>query len=206
MISPATSRTWRDRPGGRRQLARVQRLHRVDHAHLGLARARASPARRRRSVSAITGTAQGVAAAQPLGAQTDLRRPTPRRDVQRAAARRRRLAERHVVSVDLPIPGAPPISTSEPGTMPPPRTSSSSPIPVLSRSWLDRLDVPERRSALTAAAARARPAPATPPRPRRRRGSARRACSTPRTPGTDPPSGPTRGRRPSRRGRRTGGP
>ena len=33
-----------------------------------------------------------------------------------------------------PIPGAPPIRTSEPGTIPPPSTLSSSPIPVLSRA------------------------------------------------------------------------
>ena len=34
------------------------------------------------------------------------------------------------VSVDLPIPGEPPSSTSEPGTRPPPSTRSSSPMPV----------------------------------------------------------------------------
>ena len=38
-----------------------------------------------------------------------------------------------LVSVDLPMPGEPPSSTSEPGTRPPPRTRSSSPIDVLSR-------------------------------------------------------------------------
>ena len=37
------------------------------------------------------------------------------------------------VSVDLPIPGDPPSSTSDPGTIPPPSTRSSSPIPVDSR-------------------------------------------------------------------------
>ena len=37
------------------------------------------------------------------------------------------------VSVDLPMPGEPPSSTSEPGTRPPPSTRSSSPIPVFSR-------------------------------------------------------------------------
>ena len=37
-------------------------------------------------------------------------------------------------SVLLPIPGAPPSSTSEPGTSPPPSTRSSSPIPVSSRA------------------------------------------------------------------------
>ena len=38
------------------------------------------------------------------------------------------------VIVLLPIPGEPPRRTSEPGTRPPPRTRSSSPIPVASRS------------------------------------------------------------------------
>src|SRR2546426_6039428 len=37
-------------------------------------------------------------------------------------------------SVDLPIPGSPPTSTTEPGTMPPPRTKSNSPRPVRQRS------------------------------------------------------------------------
>gem|GEM_PF-2737910 len=31
-------------------------------------------------------------------------------------------------SVDLPMPGSPPISTSDPGTMPPPRILSTSPL------------------------------------------------------------------------------
>ena len=34
------------------------------------------------------------------------------------------------ISVDLPMPGAPPTSTSEPCTAPPPSTRSSSPMPV----------------------------------------------------------------------------
>jgi hypothetical protein len=34
------------------------------------------------------------------------------------------------VNVDLPIPGDPPMSTSDPGTIPPPRTRSSSAMPV----------------------------------------------------------------------------
>ena len=36
-------------------------------------------------------------------------------------------------SVDLPMPGAPPTSTSDPATPPPPSTRSSSPIPVENR-------------------------------------------------------------------------
>ena len=37
-------------------------------------------------------------------------------------------------SVDFPIPGSPPTSVREPGTIPPPSTRSSSPIPVGIRS------------------------------------------------------------------------
>jgi len=37
-------------------------------------------------------------------------------------------------SVDLPIPGSPPISMTDPGTTPPPHTRLNSPIPVLIRS------------------------------------------------------------------------
>ena len=40
-------------------------------------------------------------------------------------------------SVDLPMPGSPPTSTSEPGTMPPPSTRSSSAMPLLKRSAAD---------------------------------------------------------------------
>ena len=38
------------------------------------------------------------------------------------------------VKVDFPIPGDPPIRTSEPGTIPPPRTRSSSAMPVVIRA------------------------------------------------------------------------
>ena len=38
------------------------------------------------------------------------------------------------MSVDFPMPGSPPISTSEPRTRPPPSTRSSSPMPVSVRS------------------------------------------------------------------------
>src|SRR5439155_23077167 len=37
-------------------------------------------------------------------------------------------------SVDLPMPGSPPTRTTEPGTMPPPRTKSNSTRPVFHRS------------------------------------------------------------------------
>ena len=48
------------------------------------------------------------------------------------------------VSVDLPIPGEPPSSTSEPGTRPPPSTRSSSPMPVDRRCTRRRADVAQR--------------------------------------------------------------
>ena len=54
--------------------------------------------------------------------------------------------------MDLPIPGEPPSSTSDPGTSPPPSTRSSSPIPVASRAT---------RSAATSASRTGRTAPAT---------------------------------------------
>src|SRR6266478_9867900 len=42
-------------------------------------------------------------------------------------------------SVDLPIPGSPPTSTTEPGTMPPPRTKSNSARLVFQRAMADCL-------------------------------------------------------------------
>ncbi len=38
-------------------------------------------------------------------------------------------------SVDLPMPGSPPISTTAPSTRPPPSTRSNSPMPVDTRAW-----------------------------------------------------------------------
>ena len=66
------------------------------------------------------------------------------------------------VSVDLPIPGAPPSSTSEPGTRPPPSTRSSSPIPVDIRASGVAPTSPSRRTS-------ERPEPASPPAPPRPR-------------------------------------
>src|SRR5215218_10972357 len=73
-----------------------------------------------------------------------------------------RFARAPVVSVDLPMPGAPPMRTSDPGTRPPPRTRSSSPIPVERRSTLGASTCP------SATGVSARPAErdgAAPPRP-----------------------------------------
>ena len=49
-----------------------------------------------------------------------------------------------LIRVLLPIPGEPPISTTEPGTRPPPSTRSSSSLPVRRRSQLAALDLGER--------------------------------------------------------------
>ena len=51
-------------------------------------------------------------------------------DTYRTLFSRQRLSQICSISVDLPMPGAPPTSTSEPLTAPPPRTRSSSPMPV----------------------------------------------------------------------------
>ena len=46
--------------------------------------------------------------------------------------------------VDLPIPGSPPTSTIEPGTMPPPKTKSNSSSPVRQRAESTPLTAPRR--------------------------------------------------------------
>ena len=105
------------------------------------------------------------------------------------------------VSVDLPMPGEPPSSTSEPGTSPPPRTRSTSPMPVRSRG-ARAVSTSRRRTTRPAAAPAAAPRRAARRRRRARRPARapRRTCSTPRSPGTGRASGPRCGRRPSRRG------
>src|ERR1700744_5558566 len=55
-----------------------------------------------------------------------------------------------LVSVDLPIPGEPPISTRLPGTSPPPRIRSNSPMFVFSRAYRSAL-TSCRRTGLAAA-------------------------------------------------------
>ena len=60
-----------------------------------------------------------------------------------------------LVSVDLPIPGAPPISTTDPGTIPPPSTRSSSPIPLASRGISGALTSPSATGTGTLAPLRA---------------------------------------------------
>ena len=57
-------------------------------------------------------------------------------DTYRTLAKRQRLSQIWSIRVDFPMPGAPPTSTREPFTAPPPRTRSSSLIPVSNRSSL----------------------------------------------------------------------
>ena len=121
-----------------------------------------------RSVSASTGTSSAapgsrsarrrIWAADSSPETYSVRRPAPCR-----------LPSAIDVSVDLPIPGEPPISTSEPGTRPPPRIWSSSPIPVDSRAWRSAR-TSDSRTGFTGRPAAARP-------PRARAGAAARASS-----------------------------
>ena len=106
---------------------------------------------------------------EPLGAQPHLLGGLLAADVQRAVARLRRWPSTMFVSVDLPIPGEPPSSTSEPGTSPPPSTRSSSPMPVDMRSTGA---APTSRSG----AGRARARPAAPGRPHAPRAARPRAA------------------------------
>ena len=87
------------------------------------------------------------------------RRRRPRGRRARASA-----AQAWISSVDLPMPGSPPISVAEPGTKPPPATRSSSPMPVTMRG--SGSDSPARSSS-----GKGRPPAAA---PRRRRADAQR--------------------------------
>ena len=63
------------------------------------------------------------------------------------------LARACSTSVLLPMPGSPPSSTSDPGTRPPPRTRSSSTIPVVMRSGVSSVSSSSRVTAGTAPSA-----------------------------------------------------
>ena len=110
------------------------------------------------------------------------------------------------VSVDLPIPGEPPSSTSEPGTSPPPSTRSSSPMPV-DRRRTGAAPTSRSGTAQPGALGRPRQPPARPrrgrPRPRAPRGAGMRSSTSvfqaPHGPGTGRATGPTASRTPSRR-------
>ena len=71
--------------------------------------------------------------AEPFGAQPHLRHRLFARDVDRALARLRASAAATWISkVDLPMPGSPPSSSTDPRTNPPPVTRSNSAMPEAS--------------------------------------------------------------------------
>ena len=80
--------------------------------------------------------------------------PRPRRR-RRARRDRATAAQAWISSVDLPMPGSPPIRVAEPGTKPPPATRSSSPMPVTTRG--SGFDAPDRSSSGKGRPARAAP-------------------------------------------------
>ena len=189
-----------DRARAARHRRVVEHLHRVDDAdvgalgvdrrehrvEVGLGHDRHLQRRRRRG-----------AAARSLTWAADSS-PDTYRTLRPAAAR---LPSAALVSVDLPMPGEPPMRTSEPGTTPPPSTRSSSPMPVPSRSIRAASTSP---SATGVSARPERAPPSAPPPAARaapRRAAPRRACSTRRSPGSAHATSGSRARTRSRRRR-----
>ena len=122
-----------DAAGRTGELGVERGLDRVDDEHAGLALAH-----RRLDARDVELGQQRDALATPPRAARPAARPaaaTPRRT---RRARRAPAAPSASAacssSVDLPIPGSPPSSTSDPPTSPPPSTRSSSAIPVDSRA------------------------------------------------------------------------
>ena len=143
MISPATSRTWATEPAALDSSA-LWSVWTESITHTSGRSASSVASTVWRSVSAITGISS-AAVSLSRSARSRIWAADSSADtyrVRRPAATR--LASAIVVSVDLPIPGAPPISTSDPGTIPPPRTLSSSPMPVLSAIVFVGGDAPQR--------------------------------------------------------------
>ena len=176
--APSRSRTPRGASRGERRRGSSRDRSRRAPAPAAPA-ARAGPSRSARSLTCS-------ADSSPL--TYSVRRPAPRR-----------WPSTMFVSVDLPIPGEPPSSTSDPGTSPPPSTRSSSPMPVDSRVDAAARRPPERPRArasgpLGRAGCRSRRRAAARvlrrtlgPLPGRR--VPRPACSRPRSPGTAVPLG-----------------
>ena len=130
----------------------------------GSSRRRAAPARSprprrrcaRRSVSARTSIASPAprrrrARAGPRAGAAAPPTPRPRHTARgrvppvRVARCRAAIAS---TSVDLPMPGSPPSSTSEPGTRPPPSTRSTSPMPTRDAVAAAVVELAERRHAV----------------------------------------------------------
>ena len=115
MRRAAHSRTWPTLPGAPSRSRGEHRLDRVDdqHGRRALPPRWRGPSREFVSLSSVD--VAGVLA-EPVGAQLDLERRSPRR--RRRARSGRALCSRAATwssSVDLPMPGSPPTSTIEPG-------------------------------------------------------------------------------------------
>ena len=186
-----------DRARGARQVGGVQRLHRVDHAHV---RALLLDRRDHRLQIGLGDhrDPQRTVAAQPLGPQPDLRRGLLGGHVQRAVAVGEHVGQRHRRQRRLADPGRAAdqdqrtgddpaaehaVELADPGTQP----------PLLVGDDVCRAR-PARRRPRGTAPGRGRSL--EPPRPQ----AARSSCSTRRSPGSGPPSAGSRDRRPSRRG------
>ena len=116
---------------------RDMRLHRVHHHQGGLDRLDVAEhgraGRIRRPGTARRGCSRCVRRAAGPGRRT----PRPTRTARGAPVRAQRCATSSS-SVDLPTPGSPASSVTEPGTSPPPSTRSSSSTPVGSGAWCGR--------------------------------------------------------------------
>ena len=185
MIREATSRTWPTEPGAPVSSAACSVC--TESMTQTSGRSASIVARTvARSVSARTGTCSAASPRRSARRRICAGDSSPDTySVERPAPAR--CPSAIPVRVDLPIPGEPPSSTSDPGTSPPPSTRSNSPMPVGSRG---------RRSERTSAS---RPgAPRCPRRasPRRPRPGATppRACSTRRSRDTARASAPRRAR------------
>ena len=127
----AHSRTWATEPGARGELLGVHGLDGVNHRHMagwvwppgwrGFFRAESRPA-----LSPASGPAPSRRERNATCAPDFLHRSHKAWTCPSAGANPTPAAS----SVDLPMPGSPPINTTPPSTMPPPSTRSSSSWPV----------------------------------------------------------------------------
>ena len=128
-------------PGGAAELGAGEGLHAVDH------RQRRHGRLDRPDGGRQVGGRRPAPPRRPLPRRArpcrEPARPTPRRSGRGWRGRPRRVRpaswSRRVL---LPMPGSPPKRTIEPGTSPPPRTRSSSPIPLASRDASALLTAP----------------------------------------------------------------
>ena len=147
----AHSRTCATDPGADVQRLRVERLDRIDHGDLGLLRLE----RRRDPLELDLGEQLRRRRCRPAAAApaAPSAPPIPRRSRRSPCAHALIHASACRSSVDLPMPGSPPISTTCPATSPPPSTRSNSADAGRHARRLLRRDARERRRAAAAFAA-----------------------------------------------------